>query len=57
MKQPGRNMELNVMTANTNNDQAKEAELIQTYIAQGSGWHCHCPAEPGCFRCEPERGC
>ncbi|HET9908790.1 MAG TPA: hypothetical protein VFQ23_19225, partial [Anaerolineales bacterium] len=24
-----------VMTANTNNDQAKEAELIQTYIAQG----------------------
>jgi simple sugar transport system substrate-binding protein/ribose transport system substrate-binding protein len=24
-----------VLTANTNNDQAKEAELIQTYIAQG----------------------
>jgi sugar transport system substrate-binding protein len=24
-----------VMTANTNNDQAKESELIQTYIAQG----------------------
>ena len=26
---------IKVMTANTNNDQAKEAELIQTYIAQG----------------------
>ena len=24
-----------ILTANTNNDQAKEAELIQTYIAQG----------------------
>jgi ABC-type sugar transport system substrate-binding protein len=26
---------IKVVTANTNNDQAKEAELIQTYIAQG----------------------
>jgi sugar transport system substrate-binding protein len=26
---------IKVLTANTNNDQAKEAELIQTYIAQG----------------------
>jgi simple sugar transport system substrate-binding protein/ribose transport system substrate-binding protein len=26
---------IKIMTANTNNDQAKEAELIQTYIAQG----------------------
>jgi simple sugar transport system substrate-binding protein/ribose transport system substrate-binding protein len=26
---------LKILTANTNNDQAKEAELIQTYIAQG----------------------
>jgi simple sugar transport system substrate-binding protein/ribose transport system substrate-binding protein len=25
---------IKVVTANTNNDQAKEAELIQTYIAQ-----------------------
>ena len=24
-----------VLTANTNNDQAKEAELIQTYVSQG----------------------
>jgi simple sugar transport system substrate-binding protein/ribose transport system substrate-binding protein len=26
---------IKILTANTNNDQAKEAELIQTYIAQG----------------------
>jgi simple sugar transport system substrate-binding protein/ribose transport system substrate-binding protein len=26
---------IEILTANTNNDQAKEAELIQTYIAQG----------------------
>src|SRR5512138_3150379 len=26
---------IKIVTANTNNDQAKEAELIQTYIAQG----------------------
>ena len=26
---------IKVLTANTNNDQAKETELIQTYIAQG----------------------
>ncbi len=26
---------IKVVTANTDNDQAKEAELIQTYIAQG----------------------
>ena len=31
----GEDYGITVLTANTNNDQAKEAELIQTYIAQG----------------------
>jgi simple sugar transport system substrate-binding protein/ribose transport system substrate-binding protein len=31
----GEEYDIKIMTANTNNDQAKEAELIQTYIAQG----------------------
>ena len=45
------------MTANTNNDQAKEAELIQTYIAQGVSGHCHCSPEPGCLHRQPEGSC
>src|SRR5512139_2692508 len=31
----GKEFGIKILTANTNNDQAKEAELIQTYIAQG----------------------
>jgi simple sugar transport system substrate-binding protein/ribose transport system substrate-binding protein len=31
----GKEYGIKILTANTNNDQAKEAELIQTYIAQG----------------------
>src|SRR5512142_1369644 len=35
MKDAGAKLGVTVLTANTNNDQSKEAELIQTYIAQG----------------------
>ena len=35
MKDAGTKYGVTVLTANTNNDQSKEAELIQTYIAQG----------------------
>ena len=46
-----------VVTANTNNDQAKETELIQTYMAQGVSGHRHCSAEQGCLHRQPETGC
>jgi sugar transport system substrate-binding protein len=35
MKDAGAKLGVKVVTANTNNDQAKETELIQTYISQG----------------------
>ena len=34
-KDAGEKLGVKIVTANTNNDQAKEAELIQTYISQG----------------------
>ncbi|MBI9050572.1 MAG: substrate-binding domain-containing protein [Anaerolineaceae bacterium] len=37
---------IKILTANTNNDQAKEAELIQTYIAQGVSGIAIAPLSP-----------